>query len=113
MRPLRDRESVCVADARAVGLEVPQDAGLRPTLSAQSPSRSRHFPSAIWPIACVESERQASWVELWESLCDPPEAVPRTDAQRTELDSRLDDLEQDAPTGIPWDDVVRRIRNSR
>ena len=53
-----------------------------------------------------ESERQASWVELWESLCDTPEAVPRTDAQRTELDSRLDDLEQDAPTGIPWDDVV-------
>jgi len=35
-----------------------------------------------------------------------PEAVPRTDAQRTEPDRRLDDLEQDAPTGIPWDDVV-------
>ena len=59
------------------------------------------------------AERLRLLEELWEGLCDTPEAVPLTEAQRTELDRRLDDLEQDAPTGIPWDDVVRRIRNSR
>ena len=86
--------------------------GLRPTLSAQS-QQVAALPVGDMADRLCESERQASWVELWESLCDTPEAVPRTDAQRTELDRRLDDLEQDAPTGIPWDDVVRRIRNSR
>ena len=59
------------------------------------------------------AERLRLLEELWESLCDTPEAVPLTEAQRTELDRRLDDLEQDVPTGIPWDDVVRRIHNSR
>lgn len=48
--------------------------------------------------------------ELWESLCDTPEVVPLTDAQRAELDRRLDDLEEDGPIGIPWDEVVPRIR---
>ena len=50
--------------------------------------------------------------ELWDSLCEAPEAVPLTDAQRAELDRRLDDLEQEGPTGIPWDEVVRRIRRA-
>jgi putative addiction module component (TIGR02574 family) len=50
--------------------------------------------------------------ELWESLCDTPQAVPLTDAQRAELDRRFDDLEHEGPTGIPWDEVVQRIRSS-
>lgn len=58
------------------------------------------------------AERLQLLEELWESLCDRPDAVPLTDAQRAELDRRLDDLEQEGPTGIPWDDVVRRIRSS-
>jgi putative addiction module component (TIGR02574 family) len=39
-----------------------------------------------------------------------PEDVPVTDAQREELDRRLDDLEGDPDLGIPWDEVLRRIR---
>jgi len=78
-------------------------------------------PAILTPMArpalqiskLTPAERLHLLEELWESLCDTPEAVPLTEAQRTELDRRLDDLEQDAPTGIPWDDVVRRIRNSR
>ena len=58
------------------------------------------------------AERLQLVEELWESLCDAPEAVPLTDAQRAELDRRLDDLEHEGPTGIPWDDVVQRIRSS-
>jgi putative addiction module component (TIGR02574 family) len=56
------------------------------------------------------AERLQLVEELWDSLCDAPEAVPLTEAQRAELDRRLDDLEQEGPIGIPWDEVVRRIR---
>lgn len=56
------------------------------------------------------AERLQLVEELWDSLCDTPEAVPLTEAQRAELDRRLDDLEQEGPTGIPWDEVVGRIR---
>jgi len=60
--------------------------------------------------ALTPAERLQLVEELWESLCDTSEAVPLTEAQRTELDRRLDDLEEEGPTGIPWDEVVRRIR---
>lgn len=49
--------------------------------------------------------------QLWDSLCETPEAVPMTDAQREELDRRLDDLDREGPVGIPWDEVLDRIRN--
>ncbi len=49
--------------------------------------------------------------ELWESLSRTPEAIPLTKAQREELDRRLDDLERDGAVGIPWEEVLRRIRS--
>jgi putative addiction module component (TIGR02574 family) len=48
--------------------------------------------------------------ELWDSLSATPEGVPLTNAQRVELDRRLDELDREGPTGIPWEEVVRRIR---
>ena len=48
--------------------------------------------------------------ELWDSLSDQPESVPLTDAQRQELDRRLDDLERSGPEGIPWEKVLEQIR---
>ena len=53
-------------------------------------------------------ERLALLAELWDSL--RPEEVPLTQAQRTELDRRLDDLEADSDLGIPWEEVLQRIR---
>jgi putative addiction module component (TIGR02574 family) len=49
--------------------------------------------------------------ELWDSLSEMPDAVPLTDAQREELDRRLDDLEHSGPQGIPWDQVLQQIRS--
>lgn len=49
--------------------------------------------------------------ELWDSLTQNPKDVPLTNAQREELDSRLDDLERSGPVGIPWDEVVQQIRS--
>ena len=53
-------------------------------------------------------ERLALLEEIWDSL--EPETVPVTDAQRRELDRRLDDLEGDRDLGIPWEEVLRQIR---
>ncbi len=48
--------------------------------------------------------------QLWESLTATPEAIPLTEAQRAELDRRLDDLDREGPVGIPWEEVLDRIR---
>ena len=60
-------------------------------------------------------ERLDLMEQLWESLRKDPSSAPLTDAQRKELDRRLDDLEADiqrgAPLGIPWDEVLQRIRS--
>lgn len=52
-------------------------------------------------------ERLVLLGEIWDSLA--PEDVPLTDAQRAELDRRLDDLERERSPGMPWDDVRREI----
>jgi len=49
--------------------------------------------------------------ELWDSLNEKPGAVTLTNAQREELDRRLDDLERSGPEGIPWDQVLQQIRS--
>ncbi len=49
--------------------------------------------------------------ELWDSLSEEPGTVPLTNAQREELDRRLDDLERSGPKGIPWDQVLQQIRS--
>lgn len=48
--------------------------------------------------------------ELWDSLTEKPDAVLLTDAQREELDRRLDDLEISGSEGIPWEEVLKQIR---
>lgn len=54
-------------------------------------------------------ERLELLEQLWDSLS--PEAVPMTDAQTEELDRRLDELDREGPVGIPWNEVLDRIRN--
>ncbi len=49
--------------------------------------------------------------ELWDSLNETSATVPLTNAQREELDRRLDDLERSGPEGIPWDQVLQQIRS--
>ena len=63
-------------------------------------------------IASLSSEERLRLLEeIWESLCVTPEAIPLTGAQREELDRRLDELDHEGPTGIPWGDVMKRIRS--
>lgn len=49
---------------------------------------------------------------LWESLGRDPDALPLTEAQRRELDHRLDDLESEGPgVGIAWNELVAQLRS--
>jgi putative addiction module component (TIGR02574 family) len=47
--------------------------------------------------------------DLWESLCDRPEAVPLTDAQRDVLDRRLDELDSGEAEVITWAEAKHRL----
>lgn len=63
-------------------------------------------------IAKLSAEERLRLLEdVWESLSATPAAIPLTDAQREELDRRLNDLDRDGPVGIPWEEVLRRIRS--
>ncbi len=53
-------------------------------------------------------ERLKLLEKLWDSLSD--HEVPLTARLREELDRRLDDLDRDGPRGIPWDEVLQRLR---
>ncbi len=48
--------------------------------------------------------------ELWDSLAATPSELAVTDAQRKELDRRLEEMDRDDNLGIPWDEVVSQIR---
>ena len=65
-------------------------------------------------IASMTSQERLSLLDaLWDSLAAMPEAIPLTEAQCTELDRRLDDLDVEGPVGIPWEEVLSRIRSRR
>jgi putative addiction module component (TIGR02574 family) len=62
-------------------------------------------------IASMTSQERLSLLDaLWDSLAATPEAIPLTEAQCTELDRRLDDLEVEGPVGIPWEEVLNSPR---
>jgi putative addiction module component (TIGR02574 family) len=46
--------------------------------------------------------------QIWASL--EADDVPVTAAQRAELDRRIDEMDRDGERGIPWNDVLDRIR---
>jgi putative addiction module component (TIGR02574 family) len=47
--------------------------------------------------------------DLWDSMAEVPEAITLTEAQKTELDRRLDAYRQDPTAGAPWPVVRDRI----
>ena len=48
---------------------------------------------------------------IWDSLSDDPDQIPVPDSHKAELDKRLDRIDDGDDTGIPWDEVLNRIRN--
>jgi len=63
--------------------------------------------------ALSPTERLRLIEQLWDSLCKDPTQVPVTDAQKAELERRLEEIDAGDIEGIPWDEVLRQIRGSR
>ena len=51
--------------------------------------------------------------EIWDSIAVFPDAIELTDAQRRELDVRIEAHRQDPTGGAPWDEVRARIQQRR
>jgi len=49
--------------------------------------------------------------DIWDSVAEAPESIPLTDAEKSELDRRLDAYHQNPGEGSPWGMVRERIRN--
>jgi putative addiction module component (TIGR02574 family) len=65
-------------------------------------------------ITTLTGEEQLQLLEkLWDSLSSTPMAVPVTDAQREELDRRLDEIDREGPVGIPVEEVLGRLHARR
>jgi len=47
--------------------------------------------------------------DLWDSLADTAEAIALTEAQKAELDRRLEAYRKDPAAGAPWSVVRDRI----
>lgn len=51
--------------------------------------------------------------DIWDSIAAIPQSVPLTEAQRTELDRRLEDCRLHPEDGSPWEQVRKRILDQR
>ena len=61
-------------------------------------------------IQALSAEERLQLISaLWDSLADSPEDVPVTDAQRRELDRRLDRYARGLTRLYSWDEVRARI----
>jgi putative addiction module component (TIGR02574 family) len=50
--------------------------------------------------------------DIWDSIAASPESVPVTEAQREELDRRLQAHAGNHGEGISWDELQERVRKS-
>lgn len=50
--------------------------------------------------------------DIWDSIAADPAALPLADAQRRELDRRLESYAQNPDEGIPWEDLREKVRKS-
>jgi putative addiction module component (TIGR02574 family) len=57
------------------------------------------------------SERIQLVQDIWDSIAEVPDSVPLTDAQKAELDRRLDAYHRDPNAGSPWSVVRKRFKS--
>ena len=57
------------------------------------------------------AERLELVEELWDSIADDDAALALTDEQRDDLERRLAEADADFTGGLPWEEVLERIRH--
>ena len=61
-------------------------------------------------IRSLSAEQRLALIgDIWDSLA--PAEIPLSEGQREELDRRLDELAADPHPGIPWEEVLRKLRD--
>ncbi len=50
---------------------------------------------------------------IWDSIAQFPEALELTEAQKLELDRRLESYEADPNAGVPWTELKARLLANR
>lgn len=77
-----------------------------------APADNRSMSEPAFNIEQLSPEERLQLLDrLWESLRAHPDQLPLTAAQRDELDRRLEELDRGETDGIPWNEVLERIRN--
>jgi putative addiction module component (TIGR02574 family) len=56
------------------------------------------------------AERVQLVEEIWESIAATPEQLPLTEAQRCELDRRLERHEREPGRTVPWEEVRTKLQ---
>ena len=51
--------------------------------------------------------------QIWDSVAAQPEMLPVTEAQRAELDRRLEALARDPAASTPWTEVRTKLERRR
>ena len=69
------------------------------------------MPSRRELLQLPVSERIQLVEDLWDSIADCPEELPLTDAQKEELDRRLEAWRANPAEGASWETVRARIQN--
>jgi putative addiction module component (TIGR02574 family) len=70
--------------------------------------KSRGMPKATVGIEQLSPQERLELIERpWDSLSD--DDVPVTEAQRAEIDHRLDALDREGPVGVPWEQVLAEM----
>jgi len=60
-------------------------------------------------VKALSAEERLNLIEeIWDSL--EADDVPVTEPQKAELDRRIEKMDRDGERGIPWEDVLERIR---
>jgi putative addiction module component (TIGR02574 family) len=50
--------------------------------------------------------------DIWDSIAADPAALPLSDAQKQELDRRLESYAQNPDEGLPWEELKEKVRKS-
>ena len=58
-----------------------------------------------WPL----KERLEPVESIWDSIAEFPEAIELTEAQKQELDRRLESYKEDSNAGVPWPELRSRL----
>ena len=59
------------------------------------------------------SERLELIENIWNSIADMPDEIELTEAQKQELDYRLELYEQNSEIGSNWEEVKQRIKSRK